>query len=40
MMADYGVMYVRTNHSIYALPYEDNDALVARGLARPSDDRK
>lgn len=40
MMADYGVMYVRTNHSIYALPYEDNDALVARGLARPSGDRK
>lgn len=34
MMADYGVMYIRTNHSIYALPYEDDDALVAKGLAK------
>lgn len=34
LMADYGVMYVRTNHSIYALPYEDDDALVAKGLAK------
>ena len=34
LMADYDVMYVRTNHSIYALPYEDDDALVAKGLAK------
>ena len=34
MMSDYGVMYVRTNHSIYALPYQDDDALVAKGLAK------
>lgn len=40
MMSDYGVMYVRTNHSIYALPYEDDDALVAKGLARQSQDKK
>lgn len=38
LMADYGVMYVKTNHSIYALPYEDDDALVARGLARQAND--
>lgn len=37
LMADYGVMYVKTNHSIYALPYEDDDALVAKGLARRAD---
>lgn len=37
LMADYGVMYVKTNHSIYALPYEDDDALVAKGLAHPAD---
>lgn len=40
LMSDYGVMYIRTNHSIYALPYEDDDALVVKGLARPNDDRK
>ena len=34
MMSDYGVMYLRTNHSIYAMPYEDDDALVAKGLAK------
>ena len=34
LMTDYGVMYVKTNHSIYAMPYEDDDALVAKGLAR------
>lgn len=34
LMADYGVMYVKTNHSIYALPYQDDDALVAKGLAK------
>lgn len=34
MMSDYGVMYLKTNHSIYALPYEDDDALVAKGLAK------
>lgn len=37
LMADYGVMYLKTNHSIYALPYEDDAALVAKGLARPAD---
>ena len=37
LMADYGVMYVKTNHSIYALPYEDDDALVAKGLAKHVD---
>ena len=37
MMSDYGVMYLRTNHSIYAMPYEDDDALVAKGLARRAD---
>ena len=40
MMSDYGVMYVRTNHSIYALPYEDDDALIARGLVRKIDENK
>lgn len=39
LMADYGVMYVKTNHSIYALPYEDDDALVARGLAKQADEK-
>ena len=34
MMSDYGVMYLTSNHSVYALPYEDDDALVAKGLAR------
>ncbi len=34
LMSDYGVLYVKTNHSIYALPYEDDDALVAKGLAK------
>lgn len=39
MMSDYGVMYNKTNHSIYALPYEDDDALVAKGLARQAQDK-
>ena len=34
MMADYGVMYLTSQHSVYALPYEDDDALVAKGLAK------
>lgn len=34
MMSDYGVMYLTSKHSVYALPYEDDDALVAKGLAR------
>lgn len=36
IMADYGSMYVKTNHSIYALPYEDDDALVVKGLVKPN----
>lgn len=40
MMSDYGVMYNKTNHSIYALPYEDDDALVAKGLARQAQDKE
>lgn len=34
LMSDYGVMYVRTNHSIYAMPYEDDDTLFAKGLMK------
>ena len=40
MMSDYGVMYIKTNHSIYALPYEDDDALVAKGLARQAQEKQ
>ncbi len=40
MMSDYGVLYVKTNHSIYALPYEDDDALVAKGLARQAQEKQ
>ena len=38
MMSDYGVMYLTSNHSVYALPYEDDDALVAKGLAKKKED--